>query len=264
MKKRFVKTPFTLLEIIVSMAVFSILVVVMMQFFTGARRIWVGTENKNETYSDARAAMNLMSNLLQNTFYSAGEDMNGRIPFRISHNSDPYISDKIYFVSRSPFTVVPNTTYNLSFILIQRESAATSLKILGASDPESGFANIFNTTNAAWGGLFGAADAYTKKATVIDRVVNIKFFPGMINTATTPASITWLTETATTADHTIQGVPDVIRIELTVIDKEGFDKWVAKGGGDPESTDAALREFRKPFERKFTRVIHLKSRNYAP
>lgn len=261
MKKRLAKTHFTLLEIIVAMGVFSILVMVLMQFFTGAQKIWVGTENKNESYADARAAMNLMANLLQNNFYSAGEDMEGRTPFQILHNNSAEISDKIYFVTQSPLTVVPDTKYNLSFIAIQRDK--TALKILGSSDgigAASFVSNILDTKNNTWDNLFTQADQYPNKAVVIDRVTNIKFFPGKLN----GNSISWF-ETISNPDQRVRGVPEVIRIELTVIDKEGYEKWVAKGGGDPgvgESTEA--KEFRKPYERKFSRVVHLKSRNYAP
>lgn len=64
------KHSFTLVELIVSLAVFSILLTVMLQFFSGAQRLWTNTESRNQLYSDARVAMDLMSTLLQNAYYA--------------------------------------------------------------------------------------------------------------------------------------------------------------------------------------------------
>ena len=42
-----IKRCFTLVELLVAMAVFSVMLLLMMQFFSGAQRIWVSTEQKN-------------------------------------------------------------------------------------------------------------------------------------------------------------------------------------------------------------------------
>jgi len=99
------------------MAVFSILLVLMMQFFSGARTLWTANEKRAAIYADATVAMDLMSQLLQSTFYS-----DGNIPFAIrfapaeaekkapraddekainDDNIDGWRSE-IYFVSNSP------------------------------------------------------------------------------------------------------------------------------------------------------------------
>ncbi|WP_419643433.1 PilW family protein, partial [Victivallis vadensis] len=41
-----IKRCFTLVELLVAMAVFSVMLLLMMQFFSGAQRIWVSTEQK--------------------------------------------------------------------------------------------------------------------------------------------------------------------------------------------------------------------------
>ncbi|MBE6394099.1 MAG: type II secretion system protein [Lentisphaerae bacterium] len=115
--KKLVKNRFTLVELLVSMAVFSILLVLMMQFFSGARTLWTANEKRAAIYADATVAMDLMSQLLQSTFYS-----DGNIPFAIrfapaeaekkapraddekainDDNIDGWRSE-IYFVSNSP------------------------------------------------------------------------------------------------------------------------------------------------------------------
>ena len=71
--KKLVKNRFTLVELLVSMAVFSILLVLMMQFFSGARTLWTANEKRAAIYADATVAMDLMSQLLQSTFYTEPE-----------------------------------------------------------------------------------------------------------------------------------------------------------------------------------------------
>lgn len=114
--KKLVKNRFTLVELLVSMAVFSILLVLMMQFFSGARTLWTANEKRAAIYADATVAMDLMSQLLQSTFYNS----DGGTPFAITgipatdNTSTPRqsgtISDtnidgwnsRIYFISNSP------------------------------------------------------------------------------------------------------------------------------------------------------------------
>lgn len=78
MKRQF-KYRFTLVELLVSVGVFSILLLLMMQFFSGARTLWVANEKRAAVHADATVAMDLMAMLLQSTFYN---DMGGT-PFAI-------------------------------------------------------------------------------------------------------------------------------------------------------------------------------------
>ena len=96
MRKNRKKQKFTLVELIVAMAVFSILLLLMLQFFSGAQTIWRGMEKRNEIYANARIAMDLMTTHLQNTFYHAG------IPFRLeskTNESTNTKSSEIYFIN---------------------------------------------------------------------------------------------------------------------------------------------------------------------
>ena len=68
-----VKYKFTLAEILVAMAVFSILLTLMLQFFSGARTLWTANEKRASVYADASIALDLMANLLQTTYLSKTE-----------------------------------------------------------------------------------------------------------------------------------------------------------------------------------------------
>ena len=67
-RKRF----FTLVEVIVSMAVFAILMLGLMQFFSSAQNLWTSTGNRNVSYDEARTAMNMLAADLMCAYYEEG------------------------------------------------------------------------------------------------------------------------------------------------------------------------------------------------
>jgi len=68
--KRSFRKSFTLVELIVSMAVFSLLLVMVMNFFGGAQKLVSGNGQNNDMYADARAAMDLMASMIGSTYYA--------------------------------------------------------------------------------------------------------------------------------------------------------------------------------------------------
>lgn len=67
-QKRF----FTLVEVIVSMAVFAILMLGLMQFFSSAQNLWTRTGSRNVSYDEARTAMNMLATDLMCAYYEEG------------------------------------------------------------------------------------------------------------------------------------------------------------------------------------------------
>ena len=125
--KRYSKQRFTLAEILVAMVVFSILLVLMMQFFSGARTLWIANEKRSNLYADATVAMDLMSTLLQTTFYN----QEGGTPFAIRNvpkeneaRSVTGWDSKIYFVSNSPLALSKGGS--VRYLSFQRGSDAAA------------------------------------------------------------------------------------------------------------------------------------------
>lgn len=56
---------FTLVELLVAMAVFSVLLVVSMQVLASAQKLWTRSEQKNNTFSNARVTMEFIASRLQ-------------------------------------------------------------------------------------------------------------------------------------------------------------------------------------------------------
>lgn len=112
-----VKYKFTLAEILVAMAVFSILLTLMLQFFSGARTLWTANEKRASVYADASIALDLMANFLQTTYLSKKDAVpaagggtpvlpENQTPFLIKRDSaapaDSGSNDRIFFISELP------------------------------------------------------------------------------------------------------------------------------------------------------------------
>lgn len=70
------KSFFTLLEVLVSMGVFSLLMLALMQFFSAAQGVWERTGNKAELFESAKTAMDIMANDLACAYYEPDHDSN--------------------------------------------------------------------------------------------------------------------------------------------------------------------------------------------
>ena len=89
--KNLKKSHFTLVELLAAMAVFSILLMVSMQIFGNSQKLWVSSEQKNNAFASARAAMEFVAARVQTHAYS--EDM----PFYIEKNGA-----RMYFPTAMP------------------------------------------------------------------------------------------------------------------------------------------------------------------
>ncbi len=70
------KTFFTLLEVLVSMGVFSLLMLALMQFFSAAQGVWERTGNKAELFESAKTTMDIIANDLTCAYYEVDHDSN--------------------------------------------------------------------------------------------------------------------------------------------------------------------------------------------
>ena len=68
------KSFFTLLEVLVSMGVFSLLMLALMQFFSAAQGVWERTGNKAELFESAKTAMDIIANDLACAYYEMDHD----------------------------------------------------------------------------------------------------------------------------------------------------------------------------------------------
>ena len=132
-KKIFRRLRFTLVELIMAMAVFSILALIMMRFYSSAQQIWSKSSQRSEMYNDAHIALDLMARELQCVMYNNENTESGIYPFWFQKIRD--VSSQMVG-GDSPIIYYPTATQSnfewtqLNFI------AATNLK------PKNAVSNI--------------------------------------------------------------------------------------------------------------------------
>lgn len=278
---------FTLIELLVAMGVFVILVALMLQFFSGAQKLWASSESRNQVYADGRAAMELMNELLFSTTFlleestatAAGYSQNGF--FRLSNNSSG--RSAIYFTTKTPLPL-PMDTDPVRFVGFSRGHDGT------ASDPENyklyltSFCdcstcntNDDKASEHAFPGLFppygvttgidnrGQVRDYLTEGTgklipanavhktlIAERVTAFEISAVKSNgTAVAAASDT--SSAAGESDITLP--PVLLNIRLAMIDTaDNFNTWRQMSDG------AAKDKFRAAHERVFSRAVYLGDR----
>lgn len=97
MKKNRNKYIYTLVELLMAMAIFAIISVIMMRFFSSAQQIWSKASQKNALYSDARVALDIMASELQAAMYD-NKPGSGIYPFWYEYKSlkDPDFTSPLY------------------------------------------------------------------------------------------------------------------------------------------------------------------------
>ena len=126
---------FTLLELLVSMGVFAILMLALMQFFTSAQGIW------SRSNSNARIAMNFFSQAFTSRYYNA-DDMNAKT------GTDPIFWKYLESSGEHAFAVLtldtdskgvisendPYSPYRIKYFHFVKEDDRIKLKYAVASD----------------------------------------------------------------------------------------------------------------------------------
>lgn len=136
MKKYRNKYFYTLVELLMAMAIFAIISVIMMRFFSSAQQIWSKASQKNVLYADARIALDIMTAELQGALYDnkigvAADPNNapGIYPFWFEYKS---LADNTFF-SNPPYVydagdLVQQATYNKKYVTQLNFISATTFK----------------------------------------------------------------------------------------------------------------------------------------
>jgi len=101
------KKRFTLLELLVAMAVFSVMMTVLMQFFSSAQKVTLRTKTKTEHYEDARLIMEMITRDLKTCKYTVSG----------SGTSTSFTGSDLEFYARSAYATTPGEKVQVSYTL---------------------------------------------------------------------------------------------------------------------------------------------------
>lgn len=225
----------------VSMAVFSILLVLMMQFFSGAKTLWTANEKRSTVYTDASTVFDFMTDLLQSTFCSVDAAGNTVTPFLVDRAVAG--NHKIYFNSNSHVNLGGGPIRYLSF---QRGSNAGELLLKVFHDKDPDFSDYFwefavDDLTAARTGIKTKLDGSDHIKTVSRAVTELEFEP--------------LDASGNLGASTL--TPVAIRIKLSMLENETKLKEWDKLKDD----EAARKKFEDQNSYTFYRTVWLGKRN---
>lgn len=222
MKKNRKIRSFTLIEVLVSMAVFTILMLALMQFFGSAQKLWVTTDQKNSMFENARIALDFMSRDIQSVFYECDKvpfwsDVgNNRLCFVTVSEIKPAtcvtrLVGTEYFLATSSSSETPPDCSHLYIYRFGDDAALSNLYI------SSGSATLASVTTA-----YGVGAPPTTAAGVYPVIPYVTEF----------------TFTCYDKDFIEMNsgggyqVPYAININLTLLDKDSYTKWNISGNND--------------------------------
>lgn len=250
---------FTLVELAVSIAVLSLLIVVSVQLIMTMQRTWNQTQSQRETYENARIALDLISRDLDSAYYG-----NGTAPFW--HWKNNGVSNEILaFVSDAAIRDEYSTASSLVEIKYQLHNPS------GISDPNFGWImrsitgnknadgsnnlkwNFFNNTNVGYNNSPSAAftaDTSSSEASqpLIPNVIDLTF---VCDTDTYPYGV--INPKTSTSTELSSQFPALIKIEITLLDSNSWKKWVALLNGNSAYADS----FRLEHQRTLTKMVSL-------
>ncbi len=268
---------FTLLEIIVAVGIFMVLLGLLLQFFSGARKLMVDSDYKNSLNANARAAMNLMALSLQSIVYEPDV-----APLHAGESNDELLLITRYPLKNSDGS---GSQYCVRFSLsdndsdVQEDEGRLLLSFVGPSTNHSHYDYVMGMATKA-----GDLRAYrtfinnvkdylddTDKQEIISGVTDfrVEFIyrmpPGNEDESDNDddengeddGGRRYMSTYVPSVDNSnVEHLPVAAELRLSLMSPQAYEQWKGLGVGT-----AAADDFRLAHEEVFTRLIYLGDRN---
>ena len=285
MKKH--RTAFTLVELLIAVGLLSLIMMLLLQLFGGAQKIWIASEKTNNVYADARVAMELMADLLGTVQFSHGEkekddgsvvrERSRDMIFSLDTSTktgDRYSSSVIFAANTARELPMKNNT--IRFISFRLKDG--QLLMVVYSDEKSDFYDFFPTYGSSGGKRDsactklrsqmnaltpGSDDSGGEKKdcqVIAENVVSFQLtaYALVSSSGSSPsgsgASVDTVSKLQKKADSTdIAEPPHMIEIQLTVLDRDSYKRWQELSGD-------AKTSYLDQHQRTFTRNVFIGDR----
>ena len=245
MRMKFMRDPvrkgFTLIELVVAMAVFSLMMMLMMQFFVDTQRLWSKSEDKANMYADARVAMDLMASALQSVYYQESSGMGQHSyhqeRFFISSTADNNTAGRIVFpvnLSRNSPLYPSGVSTHTNFAKPFYTSFWLDNNVLRTAN-DNGATDFINAA--------AAPNCTHDDNEIVENITSLsfRFFSGNFSILNS-------------SPYVNQAVfPHSVQITMKMMPKAAFDTWVEQG----RDANNQQIKFREENEYEFVRIIYL-------
>ncbi len=267
---------FTLIELIVVMALFVVIFAIVTRFYDSVHKVVSASGEHSMIFENAKIAMDLMTREIQCIYYE-----NGQTPFWHHGSStswNEYSNELLAFVSATSF--LPNTdcTTNLCEIKYQLYYTTTSTDQLAGWLRRSVTGNKSSgNDNAKWNYYDNLTVGYT--TTSVSDTPVAAFTANSVSSDNYQKVIPYVTdltfncfdkygetidpddETSQDPDAcTITGFPFSIEINLSIMNKNSWQKWIDIGGTPENLSTDPKSDFRKKHERSFKKTVLIGNR----
>jgi len=270
---RSLRNKFTLIELLAALAVFSILAALVMQFFSGAQRLWLSSERRSNTYAEARASMEVVNELLSSLVFCEGNNSNYDSFFQLDNTAS---TSRLFFMTKSKMPLPQSSTdpkNDIRFVGILRGANSGSdvnrnplyrLYLTVFCDCDSCNPSKTPRSSFLYAGLFTPYGVYTgvdERSHAQNQLTGAggRLLPASAIHATVlmerviDFSVVALDSSAavTATNSDIGAPPAMVQIKITQMDTaENLEKWAGLSGSD--QTDFAAEH-----ARTFTRAFYL-------
>ena len=209
------KKYFTLLEVLVSMGIFAILMLALMQFFSTAQGVWEKTGNRAEVFDSARVALETLAADLSSAYYRDDFDQADYRYFSCENNVLIFAAEKEDGNAEICYKLDGNGR-------LFRCELKESTQFSSQANPVW-FTRASSATPKAWiTEMTTKANAGTASDVILENVLSFRVMPFKDSSSTTSMS-----EVPST-DGKVQ-IPYMVRILLVVVSRDALEKLAARG-----------------------------------
>lgn len=244
-KKNNKRTHFTLIEIAVAMSIFAILMLILMQIFSGTQRVWRASSAKASSAESARMTLDMISKALENAIYSPSGTS---FYCNNTSSSTTQTSPSLWIASTSyPTNLASSITEQAFYLVEDPDYASANSKLyqlyLSITTKDDSSAWDFRTSTTAH--TSATSDSNRQALRILDNVAGITITPVFHNTAFD----------AETPSHNYSNyLPHYVIIVLNIVDDDDASKQ--------RYSAATTNEDRATLSSQYTRVVTIKQ--FAP
>ncbi len=283
MRKDIRKSRFTLVELLVSLGVFSVLLVVFMQIFSGMRLIWTNSEKEADVSGGARIAMDMLSVLLSATYYSTANAYSGsERQFLFYADQASVRPGGLYFAAKTSYDLpgtnpirfigvqLPNTALNYGLSSSTQADRYYKLQLTVLSNEDAAYPRFspefMNGSNEAVSTTVARQDLYgilTGKIRTAgnnsDRIALLKNVTDFQVRALDRDGNQMTEGSSKPIPLNCYAVPDSVELSISVLTDADFERWVSlkKDKVVTGLEEDAAKSFRLERQKTFTRRIRI-------
>jgi len=277
------KKQFSLIELILSFVIISIIAVIMLRYYTFTLETAERAAAQVEMQEDARMALQLIADDISSLYVGTESDSAPFLHYSPLDKTDPpstwgaYRNEMIGFISSSP--ILPNSV-SIS------ELSEVKYQLYYGSDNKRGWLRRSVTSDSTTNGVDQLWNFYNNSTVSYNNsndaltitAASSKSYQRVIPHVT-KFQITSIDSNGneidpddeTTVSH-INKYPNTVIIEITTMDKNSWQQWIALGGDEnayaedsdnaskTEANQSAAYKFRKGVEKTFSKVVYIGDR----